>query len=587
MDYAEHRFTLDLHKAMAQRSLAVKARDTKHRLIISLVEGCKPYEIAEDCMAVFSALKPDKRIIFNSCQVRDNQVVYDVTEQTVSVPGMVMCEIRLYGADQGLLTSAAFLMVVEENVSSGDENILSADEYSALTEALGSVADIRQRWDKLIADYPVTQRLKEFDAALREFAEENQAVGLPVAYSGGAAFGKMVLQGTEDENTGEARTFQIPTVGLVGEKIRNAVLSEYLDVTKEYEEALAAGQVKGTREYLWTLGAGRYSLAYELGWLYLEAFAGENYGNGPEIGRVLYDMGEFLTISVYGNCQFDDQPVFQFDSETGEIWCGGEEILSGVVKSVNGQAPDVKGNVEIHITGGASGIYIGSGDMPEGYNIQIDPEGEVVDLDKFQTDEEVQEAINKALEGFDPPDSGGNGIKVSGAQVGQFLKVKEVDENGVPTAWETAEMPVGGAKEWKRIKSVTTEEMVKEITFSGFEANEIFAKVSVGYDSASNGSSGATIRVKGVAVDGMGTTQSVPNVVMNKDGITANYEICAYSNGAFTIAWSNKGQNLGSTVYGTAAKGCGLMDKITEFAFAHGTNDGRLVIGSTITLYAR
>lgn len=224
------------------------------------------------------------------------------------------------------------------------------------------------------------------------------------------------------------------------------------------------------------------------------------------------------------------------------------------------------------------GVYVGSGEMPDGYNAQIDPDGEVLDLEEI-----IEEQVSRKMAETPP----GGGIEVSGAEVGQFPQVKEVDENGVPTAWETVEMPVGGAKEWKRIKSVTTEEMVKEITFSGFEANEIFAKVSVGYDSASNGSSGAIIRVKGVAVDGMGTTQTVPNVVMNKDGITENYEICAYSNGAFSIAWSNKGQNLGSTVYGTAAKGGGLMDKITEFAFAHGTNNGRLVIGSTITLYAR
>lgn len=32
------------------------------------------------------------------------------------------------------------------------------------------------------------------------------------------------------------------------------------------------------------------------------------------------------------------------------------------------------------------------------------------------------------------------GIEVSGAKVGDFLKVKEVDENGVPTAWETVDI---------------------------------------------------------------------------------------------------------------------------------------------------
>ena len=55
----------------------------------------------------------------------------------------------------------------------------------------------------------------------------------------------------------------------------------------------------------------------------------------------------------------------------------------------------------------------------------------------------------------------GGGIKVSGAKVGQILKVKEVDENGVPTAWETAEMPVGGNEEWELIVDYTVPEGVQ------------------------------------------------------------------------------------------------------------------------------
>ena len=185
--------------------------------------------------------------------------------------------------------------------------------------------------------------------------------------------------------------------------------------------------------------------------------------------------------------------------------------------------------------------------------------------------------------------NGGGGIKVSGAEVGQFLRVKEVDENGAPTAWETAEMPTGGGGniEWKLIKSVTTEELVKAIEFSGFEANEIFVKVSTGYDSASNSMSSANASIYGIAVDGMPNVQTIPNMTMNKDVIIENYGFCIYSNGSFSVAWSNKGQNFGSTVYGTAEKGCGLMDKITKFTFSHGTNAGKLVVGSTVALYAR
>lgn len=32
---------------------------------------------------------------------------------------------------------------------------------------------------------------------------------------------------------------------------------------------------------------------------------------------------------------------------------------------------------------GKSGVYVGSGDMPEGYNVQIDPDGEADDLSEI------------------------------------------------------------------------------------------------------------------------------------------------------------------------------------------------------------
>lgn len=39
------------------------------------------------------------------------------------------------------------------------------------------------------------------------------------------------------------------------------------------------------------------------------------------------------------------------------------------------------------------------------------------------------------------PGSGGSGIAVSGATVGQTVKISAVDENGVPTAWEPVDLP--------------------------------------------------------------------------------------------------------------------------------------------------
>lgn len=37
--------------------------------------------------------------------------------------------------------------------------------------------------------------------------------------------------------------------------------------------------------------------------------------------------------------------------------------------------------------------------------------------------------------------SGGSGISVTGATVGQTVKISAVDNNGVPTAWEPVDFP--------------------------------------------------------------------------------------------------------------------------------------------------
>lgn len=64
---------------------------------------------------------------------------------------------------------------------------------------------------------------------------------------------------------------------------------------------------------------------------------------------------------------------------------------------------------------GESGVYVGTGEMPEGCNVQIDPSGE-------------------AFEFIQPPKT---------ASIGQALLVKSVDETGKPTEWETGEVTGG------------------------------------------------------------------------------------------------------------------------------------------------
>ena len=56
------------------------------------------------------------------------------------------------------------------------------------------------------------------------------------------------------------------------------------------------------------------------------------------------------------------------------------------------------------------------------------------------------------------PSFGDSGIAVTGATVGQTVKIAAVDENGVPTAWEPVDLPGGGGEEWDELANVTLEE---------------------------------------------------------------------------------------------------------------------------------
>nr|DAF86457.1 MAG TPA: hypothetical protein [Siphoviridae sp. ctCNm48] len=54
-----------------------------------------------------------------------------------------------------------------------------------------------------------------------------------------------------------------------------------------------------------------------------------------------------------------------------------------------------------------------------------------------------------------PKGDTGAGMDVTGATVGQIAKISEVDDSGVPTAWEPADMPGGGGeKSWTKIIDV-------------------------------------------------------------------------------------------------------------------------------------
>ena len=76
----------------------------------------------------------------------------------------------------------------------------------------------------------------------------------------------------------------------------------------------------------------------------------------------------------------------------------GENIVTVTLSNGQTEAFSVKnGSKGSQGEQGVSGVYVGSGEMPEGYNIQIDPNGEA---DEFVTKEELEEAVVQSVEKY-------------------------------------------------------------------------------------------------------------------------------------------------------------------------------------------
>lgn len=137
-----YKISLDIQDHGSNAFLRAKKGDTGILLLITLTDGRKPYVITEECRAVFAAKKADGNILYNACSIVGNVIAYEFTPQTTCVAGRADCEIKLYGADDKLLTSASFaLMVVDTVYNEGDE-VESAKEVSALTALVSETIEL-------------------------------------------------------------------------------------------------------------------------------------------------------------------------------------------------------------------------------------------------------------------------------------------------------------------------------------------------------------------------------------------------------------------------------------------------------------
>lgn len=143
------RITLNLQETNTLVSIKAKRGDTGRRLLIHLADGSIPYHISDDCFASFTAGKSDGTKINNACTIENNVIAYTFTEQTCSMPGTMHCEIRLYGADRKLITSACFLITVCDTVFREGDEVSSEGEMNTLdaliAETSALIADVERK----------------------------------------------------------------------------------------------------------------------------------------------------------------------------------------------------------------------------------------------------------------------------------------------------------------------------------------------------------------------------------------------------------------------------------------------------------
>ena len=186
------------------------------------------------------------------------------------------------------------------------------------------------------------------------------------------------------------------------------------------------------------------------------------------------------------------------------------------------------------------------------------------------------DALKKSVSAIDATIGTGTPL-VASAAVGQTVVAKAVDENGVPTEWEAADLPSGGGTQWKLINTITTTE-------------DALARVTCTVDSNGNPFSLTEVYVK--AVLPISTTATGSNFFYLNgiyfNGPTAGSKIgygSLYANGIFNQVSSVNGEYAQWHLHG--GRGIPNAPYITKVELC-GQSGGKCIpIGTTLEVWGR
>lgn len=146
MERTRYRLRLDLNDPAAAVTIHAKRCDSGRSILATLLSGGAVYPVSDDLSAVFTARKPDGKVLYNACTIEAGRIRYDLTPQTTAAAGLMECELRLFRGEQ-LITSPRFHLMVEDTVYDENAEIESTSEFTTLTGLVGRIEEMLQRGD--------------------------------------------------------------------------------------------------------------------------------------------------------------------------------------------------------------------------------------------------------------------------------------------------------------------------------------------------------------------------------------------------------------------------------------------------------
>jgi hypothetical protein len=136
-----YKFNLDLHSSQSQVSLAVKQGDTDRSFEITLSDGGEAFILPAYCVAVLLIKKPYGRTYSSGCIIEHNSVIkFEFDENVTTDPGINICELAVYGADNELIASPSFTMIVSERAVNTEEITVATEDVNKFDEIYSSEA---------------------------------------------------------------------------------------------------------------------------------------------------------------------------------------------------------------------------------------------------------------------------------------------------------------------------------------------------------------------------------------------------------------------------------------------------------------